>query len=261
MGQSILDHALICQRYFFPRDERAPHTRDVEVNGHTLRCVHEVFDKRWPTLLYFHGNGEVVADYVPDFVALMKQLCFNVFLAEYRGYGGSGGDPALVAMLDDVEVLAAATGVAPEQLIIFGRSIGSLYAIDLASKLPNAAGLIIESGIANILERILLRASPQELGATIEQLEQACQAHFDHERKLASYKGPTLFLHARWDHLVGVEHAQQNYQWSKSPDKKLIELPHGDHNSVFGQNFTAYMGALIELRARCVDGGPLAGGP
>lgn len=250
---SIFDHELIGARYFFPRAERAPSeltTNVISASGETLRCVSSVFDEDALTVLHFHGNGEVCADYVPEWVELMHGLGVNVFLAEYRGYGGSEGEPCLSAMLDDVELLAQATGVAPERLIVFGRSVGSIYALELASRSPQIAGLIIESGIANVLERVLLRVSPQELGVTSAALEQEAARRFDHGAKLGTYQGPLLLLHARWDHLVDVEHARQNARWSKSAEKLLVELPHGDHNSIFGTNRAEYIRQLDTMFKR-----------
>ena len=47
------------------------------------------------TVIYFHGNGEVVADYLPSFPEWITRAGCNVLLAEYRGYGMSSGTPAL----------------------------------------------------------------------------------------------------------------------------------------------------------------------
>lgn len=250
-ADSIFDHELIGARYFFPRAEQAPDEVTVSVlsaNDEPLRCVSSSCgDDDALTVLYFHGNGEVCADYVPDWVEILHELGVNVFLAEYRGYGGSGGEPALAGMLDDVELLARATKVDPERLIVFGRSVGSIYAIELASRLPQIAGLIIESGIADVLERVLLRVSPQELGVTPQALKEEAARQFDHGAKLSAYQGPLLLLHARWDHLVDVEHARQMARWSKSAQKLLVELPHGDHNSIFGANRAEYLRQLATM--------------
>jgi len=61
-------------------------------------------------------------------------------------------------MLGDGEAAINAAGIKPERAIALGRSIGSLYAIELAHRQPTLAGLIIESGIADPLERFLTYA-------------------------------------------------------------------------------------------------------
>lgn len=243
---SIADHDLISQRYFFPR--RAPLTgpgaTTVDVGDARLAC-HAAAYGHPLTLVHFHGNGEVVADYLPGFAELLGELGVNVFFAEYRGYGGSTGTPRLRAMLDDVEAIAvaacAATGVSPDRLIAFGRSIGSIYAIELASRLPQIAGLVLESGIADVHERILLRATPDELDATAAGIEAEFDRLFDHHAKLASFPGPTLVLHALHDHLVAATHAEQN---ATSAGARLVLFPRGDHNTIFGANRDAYLEEL-----------------
>ena len=70
-------------------------------------------------------------------------------------------------MLDDVELIVRASGVPPERIIFFGRSLGSLYALHGAARYPRAAGLIIESGLADPLERILVRIEPRQLGTSL----------------------------------------------------------------------------------------------
>lgn len=117
-----------------------------------------------PTIIHFHGNGESVQDYLGDFEQRIAVLGANLLLAEYRGYGMSSGEPALAAMLGDVRLVVEACAIPPEKIIFFGRSLGSLYALHGASLYPQAAGLIIESGLADPLERILVRIEPRHVG-------------------------------------------------------------------------------------------------
>lgn len=242
----ILDHPLINQRYFFPRRDAPPDPFVVDCGEVRLACYRA---ERYPgakTLLYFHGNGETVADYVPDLVELFLSLGVNVFLAEYRGYGASTGAPSLVRMLDDAEHLYQALGLPEERIIVFGRSVGSIYAIELAGRHPRLGGLILESGIADPLERLLLRVGPDELGATIDELRAEARRCLDHEEKLGRYRGPLLVLHAAHDTLVDPSHAERNFAWAASAQKTLRLLPHGDHNSILRANLGAYLAALRE---------------
>ena len=145
--------------------------------------------------------------------------------------------------------IAEATGVAPERLVVFARSVGSIYGIELASRLP-VAGLVIESGIADVLQRVTMRASARELGVDAQTLIAEAKRLFDHHAKLQAFKGPLLVLHAEHDNLVRVAHAEQNHAWSGSEDKTLLVLPRGDHNSIMFANLKAYGQALQEFLAR-----------
>src|SRR5690606_18618968 len=118
----------------------------------------KIVDSDTFTMVHFHGNGEAVADYLPYLADWFAEMRLNSLFVEYREYGGSTGKAQLVAMLGDGEAAMKAAGISPEKAIVFGRSIGSLYAVELASRQPAIAGLIIESGIADPAERFLTYA-------------------------------------------------------------------------------------------------------
>jgi pimeloyl-ACP methyl ester carboxylesterase len=253
---SLADHPLIQSRYFFPRAETfvAGTTLDqgtrvsVSVSGAELDCYHRAPDPGAVTIVHFHGNGEVVADYVDVFVEALIARGANVFLVEYRGYGRSTGTPALAGMLDDIPALVEAVGAPVERLVFMGRSVGSIYAIHAVSLYPAAAGLILESGIASPLERILLRVRPAELGASASALGAAFREHLDHERKLRPWTGPTLLLHARHDSLVPVDNAERNDQWAGG--ETILEVfGRGDHNTILAENFADYMRCIEDFLA------------
>jgi hypothetical protein len=250
----LLEHPLLTQRYFFPRRERIASPFFVDCGDARLACYREERDPAAQTLIHFHGNGEVVADYLPDFAELFLGMGVNVFFAEYRGYGGSTGWPSLLSLLTDAAEIVRALGLAPERLVVFGRSLGSLPAIELAARYPDIGGLILESGIADPLERVLVRASPEELGLSREALEAEVKRYLDHERKLGGYKGPLLVLHAERDGLIDASHARRNFGWAAGEEKELRLLPRGDHNSIFSENLAGYIEALRGFLARCRRG-------
>lgn len=245
------DHPLITQRYFFPRGARPPEGEvEVEVDGATLCCARHRArgaGEEALTLLHFHGNGEVVADYIPGFAAEFEALGVHSFFAEYRGYGGSSGTPKMATMLEDVEALLEATGAPPEQVVAFGRSLGSIYAIELAHRCPGLGGLVLESGIADPLERILLRIEPKEMGITVAELQAEARQLFEHRLKLRAYTRPMLVMHTREDHLVHCSHAERNHTWGGGRYKKLVILDRGDHNSAFSANREVYLRELDEF--------------
>lgn len=250
----LIDHPVLSARTFFPRATAVADPFLVRANGGvTLACWRSAPHPDAPTVLHFHGNGEVVADHVPGFSGLLLGLGVNVIFAEYRGYGGSTGRPSLGALLDDAEAVLRASRVAPERVIAYGRSLGSYAAIELASRHP-LAGLVVESGIADAMERILIRATPEELGVSPAALEADVQQHLDHERKLARYRGPILVLHAVRDELVDASHAVRVASWAGSEDRELVLLPRGGHNDVLGQNQQAYLKALAAFFARVEAG-------
>jgi alpha-beta hydrolase superfamily lysophospholipase len=245
MARSILDHPTLSTRYFFPRREAPPDIFWIDCKEGRLACAHVAPHPRALTLVHFHGNGEVVADYLPEFAADLTALGVNVLFVEYRGYGASTGEPGMARMLDDIPEIVKALAVAPSRLVAFGRSLGSLYAIALVHRFPETAGLIIESGIADPLERILLRVRPEELDTTATELAAEVRARLDPKEKLNAYIGPVLVLHAKEDTMVDSSHAVRNASYAKRVTLRL--LPEGDHNNVFDENRDEYLAAVAQL--------------
>ncbi|MFO0612547.1 MAG: alpha/beta hydrolase [Polyangiaceae bacterium] len=240
---SLLDHPLVSSRYFYPRPGAPPVVTEVPVDGAVLACASHRPLPYAPLLVHFHGNGEIVADYVPDLARAFESIGLNTFFVEYRGYGGSTGAPALQTMLVDVgRVLESLHGVELGRTFVYGRSVGSIFAIEAAHRFPGLGGLIVESGIADPLERLLLRVRPEELGATLEDLRAEAALHLDHRAKLGAFPGRVLVLHAEHDGLVDRSHAERNAAWS--PRSELVLFPRGDHNSILHANLDAILDAV-----------------
>ena len=250
----ILDHPLISSRYFFPCPCRFADPFPVACGETLLGCYYHLHDPHALTVVHFHGNGETVADYLGEFAEQFDRMGVNLLLAEYRGYGMSNGKPALASMLQDVGRIVSAAGVPQEKLIFFGRSLGSLYAIHGIKLFPQAAGLIIESGIADPLERLLLRVTPQELGVSLEELQAEVLRLMDNQGKLARYGGKTLVMHTRNDGLVDVSHGERIYAWAGG-EKELKIFERGDHNSILQVNEREYF-ALVDRFIGSMQGAP-----
>ena len=98
------------------------------------------------TLLYSHGNGEDIGSN-PDLWPWLRRMGFNVLVYDYPGYGTSGGRASEQGCYDAIEsaydYLIAEKGCAPEQIVLFGRSVGGGPTIDLAARKP-VSGVILD---------------------------------------------------------------------------------------------------------------------
>jgi pimeloyl-ACP methyl ester carboxylesterase len=131
-------------------------------------------------------------------------------------------------------------------VVVFGRSVGSLFALEAVARCPGVAGLVLESGIADPLERLMLRVTPGELGAPPAAFEAEVTARLDHRAKLAGYPGPVLVLHTRHDGIVDVSHGERLAAWAAGPARLRI-FEDGDHNSILAENQEAYLGELARF--------------
>ncbi len=81
------------------RDVMIPVEPDVSIGAR-----YHIFDKQGASILFFHGNGEIVEDY-EDIAFLYSRLNLNFLPVDYRGYGHSTGRPSVSAMLRDAHIV------------------------------------------------------------------------------------------------------------------------------------------------------------
>jgi len=199
-----------------------------------------------PTILFFHGNGELASDY-DEIGPLYASLGINLLVVDYRGYGSSNGEPSASHLLVDAltvhKRIASTLGeheLRAKPLFVMGRSLGSAAAIEIARHAGNQiAGLIIESGFAYTLPLLAT------LGLRW-QLEGADEARdgFDHLNKIAQVRVPTLIIHGQDDRLIPVENGHALYDYCGATDKRLVTIPHAGHNDLLFSGQTPYFEAL-----------------
>ena len=246
---SILNHPIISERYFYPRKARLPPKAILVPTGDgslQLACWRSApSSSHRPVLVHFHGNGEIVPDWIQDFPDDIEGMGFDVFLVEYRGYGASDGVPTLGDMLEDVRAIAKAVDKDPSEIVVFGRSVGSIFAIEWVRCFPNTRALILESGIHDVYQRLRIRMLPSELGVSELEFARAVQDRINHQKVLSEYKGKTLILHAEHDDLVPKEHAEKNA--AAAQKSTLVLFPLGDHNTIMYYNQAEYFKAIDEF--------------
>lgn len=241
LAMTLLDHPLVSERYFFPRPDAPP--EPWTVNG--LACARRTQKRSLAAVLHFHGNGEVVADWLGGFADALGKGGVDGYFAEYRGYGGSKGSPSLSTLLEDALTVFDAMERSGKEIVVYGRSIGSLAAAHVAAH-RDVRGLVLESGICDLHERLAVRVTPDELGASDEELRAAVKASFDQEAKIAKAKCPVLVLHAENDHMVGKHHAERNAKAARARGE-LVLYPDGDHNTMHVFNGDDIVRRVIEL--------------
>ena len=174
-----------------------------------------------PTLLFFHGNGEIVADY-EDLGPICARLGLNFLPVDYRGYGRSTGTPTVAAMMADCHVILAFvrdwlrdnfTG----PLAVMGRSLGNASALELAAAHPDQlAGLVIESGFAWATPLLRL------IGVDVEALGYKEDEGFRHVDKIRQWTKPFLVIHADHDQIIPVAEGVALYEAGSCPRKNPV---------------------------------------
>jgi hypothetical protein len=127
-------------------------------------------------------------------------------------------------------------------LIVMGRSLGSASALELAAACGERIdGLVIESGFAwaGPLLR-LLGLDPDRIGLD----ESRGFANVD---KIRAFHGPTLIIHAEFDHIIPFSDGKTLFDASGAEDKILIKIPGANHNDIFMRGLDRYLGAIAGL--------------
>lgn len=255
MMHPVLDQPEVLRALFYPRGEypfaaqaQGVHAVSVEVEpGIAVGGRLYPASPEAPVILYFHGNGEIAADY-GDIAPLYTRLDITLLVADYRGYGRSGGTPTSSNLLTDAVTVFDALdgafedqGLSPSRVYAMGRSLGSAAAIEVAVHAGDKlAGLIIESGgwdTVGLLAR---------LGVRLQAGEQARDG-FGNRAKMRLITIPTLIIHGENDVLIPAADGQELYRSSAAQDKRLVLIPGAGHNDLMMIGMAQYFEAIRTL--------------
>lgn len=200
-----------------------------------------------PNILFFHGNGEIASDYDtvgPEY----NKRGMSLLAVDYRGYGRSNGEPTVTAMMHDAHLIFSQvkSWLQAENrhglLVLMGRSLGSVCAIELAATFQDdIAGLIIESGIATTMPFL------QKMGIDTAALGITEQDGFRNIHKIECVTKPTFILHARHDHLISVANAEILQAQSGARSKQFQVVPGADHNTIMAVTGALYFEAIKQF--------------
>ncbi len=199
-------------------------------------------------ILFFHGNAGNAADRLERARLLNAREGVDIFLVDYRGYGGSTGSPSEDGLYRDARAIYRAArerGFAPEQIILFGESLGSAVAVELASVVP-AAALVLETPFLSIRE--MAREHYPWVPSFL------IRSRFDSAVRIRSIAAPKLFLVAERDEVAPAEQGRRLFALARSP-KTLFVIPGAHHNDMPAAGGEAYWRSLGEFFATLPQGG------
>jgi fermentation-respiration switch protein FrsA (DUF1100 family) len=189
------------------------------------------------TLLFSHGNAEDLGDDL-EFLEGLQRAGFAVLAWDYRGYGASQGSPSEKTLYADgqavYDYLVRELKTPPERVIAFGRSLGSVAAVDLASRQP-VAGLVLEGGLASG-QRVLF---PFPLFP------------FDRFRnlgKMGRVRSPVLIIHGTADGVVPFRNGEALFRAAHEPKRRWWVAGAG-HNDLAYRAGPEYARRLQEFAA------------
>jgi uncharacterized protein len=249
LGLSLLERRISYQPIRTRTDPAA--VRLVHVNEQSLRTPDGERLIVWrlpakpglPTILYFHGNGDPLT-YRSGRVGSFEAEGYGVHMMAYRGFSGSTGSPSEDAIVADA-LLAYDTlrseGVAAEDIIIYGESLGTNVALRTALARP-AAGLILEAPFTSMIDAWRQFVPLLPVGLMLRD-------RYDSLSIIGRLTIPLLVLHGRKDRLVAFRLGQQLFAAAPEP-KRLEVFPEAGHTNLYDYNAIAAVRLFVaDLRA------------
>jgi uncharacterized protein len=233
-------------------------TRDHEVTPSALGLPHEdawlvtedgvrihgwylpVRDARWVTLVS-HGNAGNISHRLDRALLLQGRLRSSVFLYDYRGYGASEGSPDEAGTYRDARAayryLVEQKHVRPGELVLFGESLGSAVALELALERP-AAALVLEAPFTSVpdVARTTLLAP----------LAPFVRTRYDSLARIPRLRMPLLVMQGDRDEVISPALGRRLFDAAPEP-KRYYAIPGAGHNDTYVVGGAAYWKALADF--------------
>jgi fermentation-respiration switch protein FrsA (DUF1100 family) len=176
-----------------------------------------------PWIFFFHGNASNLAGRMNILhYERLRRLGFNVVAAEYRGYAGLEGVPSEHGIESDAraayDTVQERLHLDPRRIVIYGWSLGTAVAVDLAAQVHPAA-VVLEGAPASIV-------AIGEMRYPLFPVRLIMRNPFETILKISGVTAPKLFLHSRGDEVVPIEEGRRLFD-AAPPPKEWVEVTGG----------------------------------
>lgn len=200
---------------------------DLENKGVRLNALHFEVENSRGVILYFHGNLGDLSRWGQEVQPLLK-YGYDIIVMDYRSYGKSGGEPSEHLMYEDAAIFYeyVKKRFDEEEILVYGRSLGSTFAIAVASK-NSPKQLILETPFYS-LKSVVRETLP------FLPINYMLKYSFESHQYAAKIKCPTLVLLAKQDDVVaysnGLKLTQElkhnlNVAFEGATHNDLMEFP------------------------------------
>jgi hypothetical protein len=229
---------------FFPKPSVTPETfaldgvsldtRFVPVNDSVdVNAWHLTQPGAEATVLFFGGNGFYLVQ-SRSYLHSLTRPPVDVLLWDYRGYGRSGGEPGVEAFrqdaLDMYDYLVEEEGVNPDRMVVWGHSLGSFLATEVAER-RSVAGVILENPATNVddwVEHLIPWYVRLFLGVEVAP---ALRGENNLER-VRNLEVPLMVVAGAEDNVTDPAMARRLYEAAGATQKQLVVVEDGGHNGL-----------------------------
>ncbi len=242
--KSFIDNPTVSQQIFFPprnvpleifpdsfiKELRFKLSKKITIAGYFY-----LNDKNLPTILLFHGNGELASEYYGA-VDFFFDCGVNLAVIDYRGYGFSSGKPIYSGLISDAIPIYyefhkwMIKNKIIDSLFLLGRSIGSVCISEIGFHNPdNLKGVIFSSGFASMYYMMtnVFRVTGPDV--TPEGLKE-----YSNDTRIRKFQKPVLIIHGTQDFLIPYSESNSIYNnIPKGVEKELVLIEGANHNNIF----------------------------
>lgn len=183
-----------------------------------------------PVILMFHGNAGHIG--IRNFKARpFLDSGYGFLLAEYRAYGGNPGRTSEQGFYRDARAYIEwlkEQGIATEDIVLYGESLGTGIAVQMATEYPDIKALVLETPFTNFVD----------LGKRIYfflPVNLMMRDRYDNLSKITGLKMPLLVLHGTLDAVVPYRYGKALFDAASEP-KRMETFPGGGHNDLYAHN-------------------------
>lgn len=222
--------------------------------------------ERLGSVYFLHGNAENISTHFAS-VAWLTKGGFDAFVIDYRGYGRSEGAPSLDGLHQDVaaglDTLLAIPGIKPEEVVVFGQSLGgaiALTAIADSAQKDQLAGLVVEGAFSDY--RGIVREKLNDFWLTWAfqwPVSLTIDGRYDPKAAAAMLSPlPLLIVHGQADKVIPPHHGEVLFDVAAEP-KAIWRPEEADHIAAFAtspmrERLLDYLTSLVTVGAAQEDG-------
>lgn len=209
-------------------------------DGTKLTAWHAPAFEGAKTLVYFHGNAGHLGDRALK-LKVFAEAGYGILAVSYRGFGNSDGSPDEHGIFADARAAMQhllAQDVAPHDMVLYGESLGSGVAVQMATEVSGVAALVLEAPYTSVAARAQEMYPFVPIGLLIKD-------HFDSLSKLGQVNAPLLILHGERDDVIPVHHGRRLYD--SFPGRKAATFfPEYGHSDFAPQVLVEKVSAFVQ---------------
>jgi fermentation-respiration switch protein FrsA (DUF1100 family) len=196
-----------------------------------------------PTLLYFHGNAAPLLNRLPR-IERFSAAGYGILMPAYRGYSGSGGSASEAALVEDAVTAFDALrerGVSLETIVLYGESLGTGVAIQLAGR-REVAGIVLDAPYTSLPD-------VAQLAYPFVPVRPFMTEHFNSREHIRELDVPVLILHGTEDPIVPISLGRELFSVANEP-KSFVAIKGAAHSNIYEYGAFSHLDRFLRTLSR-----------